>query len=673
MSELSVELQKQFEKERNTKNQWISCAFSLLVFVVHGIIFFWIPRTLRNKRFVKSNRFKSFFILLNIWNTFNYTLSIKIRRKRIYFKPSVLILFLFFILLNGKLCYNDTHDITYIPRTFVIAKRCARVGIGQIPAIFLLVTKGDFITGVTGLTYERTTFLHIWFSFMMFVVVTFHVAVVSYYWDKPEWSSIHPRYPKNVYGIIAYVTFVLLALGNVKFIRKYWYDQAMVNHRVQSFIMLLMAFFHNNSAKAMVIVGVHLLVLDKVIGRIYGIVHSKKSPTKGWSQFEMLDENVMKVSIPIKINHKFNPNSWFGLIKFKYGNWKAGQHIYFNVRKIDFFQHHPFMIASLPESGKMVIIIRKRNGFTKKMFEKFVELRDKQLAGEETEMDYILWYRPKLDRLFKRLQPMVKKVEPLLYKLKLKSKKESFPPDQEHTSLALPEYRKIVNPETVIWKVAFRGPLGGKCQPLLTFDSVAFLAQELGASFILPVCLDLLQTIDRKEVGKDYLGRPAHPTISLYWTVKSSRTISYYNYLLSKLIAFIKMGKLNLTVFIEDESSMTSRQTIELDPFTTIATNKKAPEVEVETEVEKCNSNASTDYVDDSLINKMYQPMDIDQTLKTHITSVKYTGNNYFKSLAILSCGEDPNFGRGAEYHVQGYRWMKQAPNIYFYNESYYT
>lgn len=133
------------------------------------------------------------------------------------------------------------------------------------------------------------------------------------------------------------------------------------------------------------------------------------------------------------------------------------------------------------------------------------------------------------------------------------------------------------------------------------------------------------------------------------------------------------MGKLNLTVFIEDESSMTSRQTIELDPFTTIATNKKAPEVEVETEVEKCNSNASTDYVDDSLINKMYQPMDIDQTLKTHITSVKYTGNNYFKSLAILSCGEDPNFGRGAEYHVQGYRWMKQAPNIYFYNESYYT
>lgn len=671
MSELSVELQKLIEKERNTKNQWISCAFSLVIFVAHGIIFFWIPRTLRQKRFVKSNRFKPFFVLLNIWNTFNYTLSIKLRSKRIYFKPSVLILFLFYILLNGKLCYNDTHDITYIPRTFVIAKRCARVGIGQIPAIFLLVTKGDFITGVTGLTYERTTFLHIWFSIMMFVVVTFHVAVVSYYWDKPEWSNIHPRYPKNVYGIIAYVTFVLLALGNVKFIRKYWYDQSMVNHRVQSFIMLLMAFFHNNSAKAMVIVGVHLLVLDKVIGRIYGIVHSKKSPTKGWSQFEMLDDDVMKVSIPIKIKKNFNPNSWFGLIKFKYGNWKAGQHIYFNVRKIDFFQHHPFMIASLPESEKMVLIVRKRNGFTKKMFERFIELRNKQLAGEETEMDYILWYRPKLDRLFQKLHPLLHKLDPVLQTLKFRSENDSTT-DQEETSTTLPEYRKIVNPETVIWKAAFRGPLGSKFQPLLTFDSVAFLAQDLGASFILPVCLDLLQTIDRKEVEKDYLGRPAHPAISIYWSVKSIKVISYYDHLLVKLVSFIKSGKLKLTVFIEEDYSTSNGQTIELNPFTS-ATKVKGIEVEVNTEVEKCSSGDSSDSIDDSLINKIFQSMDIDDILKTHITSVKYSGNNYFKSLAILSCGEDSNFGKSAEYHVQSYRWMKEAPNIYFYNESYYT
>ncbi|KAI5958169.1 hypothetical protein CANMA_004323 [Candida margitis] len=589
----------------------------------------------------------------------------------IYFKPSVLILFLFYILLNGKLCYNDTHDITYIPRTFVIAKRCARIGIAQIPAIFLLITKGDFITGVTGLTYERTTFLHIWFSFMMFVVVTFHVAVVSYYWDKPEWTSIHPRYPKNVYGILAYVTFVLLALGNVKFIRKYWYDQSMLHHRAQSFIMLLMAFFHNNSTKAMLIVGVHLLVLDKVIGRIYGIVHSKKSPTKGWSQFEMLDDDIMKVSIPIKINKNFNPNSWSGLIKFKYGNWKAGQHIYFNVRKIDFFQHHPFMIASLPGCGKMVIIVRKRNGFTKKMFEKFIKLQEKQLNGEETEMDYICWYRPKLDKCFAKLNPIFSKLEPLLHKLKLKSTKSQDSAAEQDISTALPEYRKVINPEIVTLKVAFRGPSGGKCQPLLTFDSVAFFAEDLGASFILPVCLDLLQTIDRKEVGKDYLGRPAHPMISIYWSVKSCKAIGYYSHLINKLIPFIKAGKLQISVFVQGPNSR--EPTLELNPFKpSVSFSKKGTEIDVTTEVEKYNSADSSDF-ENSLIKKSFQPMDIDQTLKAHITSIQYSSNNYFKSLAILSCGEDVNFGKSVEYYVQSYRWVKEAPNIYFYNESYYT
>ena len=60
----------------------------------------------------------------------------------------------------------------------------------------------------------------------------------------------------------------------------------MVNHRVHSFIMLLMAFINNDRAKAMVI-HIHLLVLDKVLGRIYGIA---QFPTKGLSEFEIPDD-----------------------------------------------------------------------------------------------------------------------------------------------------------------------------------------------------------------------------------------------------------------------------------------------------------------------------------------------------------------------------------------------
>ncbi|KAI5960849.1 uncharacterized protein KGF55_004419 [Candida pseudojiufengensis] len=671
---IPIDIQKEWESSRNTKYQWISCIFSLIVFLIHGIIFFWIPRHLRQKRFIKSNRFKPIFILYNIWNTFNYTLSFKIRKKVIYFKPSILILFLFYILLNTRLCYQYTSDITYIPKYMVLAKRWARIGIAQVPVVFLLITKGDFITGITGLTYERTTFLHIWFSFMMFVLITFHVTVVSYYWARPQYEDLHPKYPKNAYGIIAYITFVFLALGNIKIIRKYAYDYAMVHHRTQSFIMLLMAFFHNDSTKAMVVVGVHLLVIDKVVGRIYGIIHSKKSPTKGWSTFEILDDEIIKISIPIKVNKNFNPNSWFGLIKFKYGNWKAGQHIYFNVRKIDFFQHHPFTISSLSESGKMVLIVRKKNGFTEKMFEKVSTLIEKQLKGEEELMDYITWYRPKLDKILNVFRRT----------LKLKEIKTD----------EIPEYRKIKNPNTVILKAAFRGPSGAKFQPLITFDSVAFFCENLGASFILPVCLDLLQNIEAKEISKDYLFRPDKPIISIYWSIQHFKTINWYNHVIKKLLPFIESGKLSFNVYIDPSNEIQNTE-IELsklepeelvnstmdistttNPFKTTLVSKTS-EITTETQdISKLESNnsSSSEEIDYTLINKTYASLNINQQLNNHISNLKISDSNddkTFKSLAILSCGENHKFGKEVEYNLQNYRWIKNAPNIYFYNESY--
>lgn len=703
---LSVDMQKVLEADRNTKYQWESCIFSLVIFVINGILFFWIPRNLRQKRYTKSNRFKPYFVWLSIWNTINSSWSIKVFSKRYFFKPTILILFLFYILLNGKLCYHNTDDIVYIPRIFVVAKRCARIGIAQIPAIFLLVTKGDFITGITGLTYERTTFLHVWFSFMMFVVVTFHVGVVCYYWASPVYQDLHPKYPKNAYGILAYVTFVFLALGNIKLIRKLSFDLSMVHHRAQSFIMLLMAFFHNNHAKAMVIIGVHLLVLDKVIGRIYGIVHGIKSPTKGWSEFEMLDEETMKVSIPIKVNHKFNPNSWFGLIKFKYGNWKAGSHIYFNVRKIDFFQHHPFCISSLPDSGKMVLIIRKRNGFTKKMFEKVKDLQQKQNNGTETESDYIPKYRMKYNQLKNKY---------------FKKNKAATNTAEEEQQTKLPDYRKIVDPNIVILKTAFRGPSGAKCQPLITFDSVAFFAQELGATFILPIALDLLQTAEKKEVMKDYLGRPPHPVLNIFWTVKTKKHIFWLSHILDKMLKYIRDGRLTISVFVlENDVEMNTIEIIDENPFTlaaasvptlrleltltlaltlapppppplvtTPSTKKVTTQVE-QLELKKTNSSNLSEEEDEqegkgkgkgkeredvkpdySLLNINYKPLDSDEALQSHMASVKYSDENHFRSMAVVCCGEEHTFGKTVEYNLQHYRWIKHAPNMYFYNESF--
>ena len=193
----------------------------------------------------------------------------------------------------------------------------------------------------------------------MFLMMTAHVGIIGFYWAH-QITTLLLNIQKRLWNYRLCV-FCVLVFGNVALIRRYAFEFLMINHRVHSFIMLLMAFLHNDRAKAMVILAIHLLVLDKVLGRIYGIVHSLKSPTKGLSEFEILDDETLRVSIPVKTS-KTDPTPWYRLFLFKYGTWLAGLHVYLNVRKVDFFQHHPFAVASLPESGKITLVIKRETG-----------------------------------------------------------------------------------------------------------------------------------------------------------------------------------------------------------------------------------------------------------------------------------------------------------------------
>ncbi|CAI5760129.1 unnamed protein product [Candida verbasci] len=595
----TIDEQKALEASRNTRYQWISCLFNILLLLAHGIIFYWIPRAIRLERYVKSNRFKPIFRIFDIWQSLNFKFSIKIRHKQYFFKPSMLLLFLCFILLNGKFSYIETSDLDYQSKNLIIAKRCARVGLGSLPAMFLLIAKGDFVNGIFGISNDRGYFFHKWFSNMMFVLVSAHVIIMCYYWSQ---GLISPTYPKSAYGIIGYVTYVILQFGNNRYLRKWFYEGIMINHRVQSFIMLLVVFLHNDKAKAMVVLGVHLLVLDKVVNRIIGIVHYKKSPTKGYSRFEILNDEYLKVSIPIK-THAKNFNKWFNMLNYKYGSWKPGSHIYLNVRKIDFFQHHPFCIASLPEDKEIVLIIKTQKGFTKKLHNKVEEVKTKQLNGDIKE--------PK------------------------KSKSAKF--------------AKVEDPNIVKFKTMFRGPSGAKFHPLTTFDGVGFIIEDLGASFALPICLDLLQNIRVKNESKELLFRPTNPIIKLYWSIETQELVKFYDYIIDKLKPFISSGHLTIDIFLKE---------------------MEMKDIETNTVINKDISVIETTKSESLL--KYNNEMEISNIIFELVSLMKPEDPKNFKSLGILSCGHN-NFGDKIEYEIQKYRWVKDAPNLYFYNESFNT
>ena len=62
--------------------------------------------------------------------------------------------------------------------------------------------------------------------------------------------------------------------------------------------------------------------------------------------------------------------------------------------------------------------------------------------------------------------------------------------------------------------------------------------------------------------------------------------------------------------------------------------------------------------------------MNVKNILDSHIASMHFPEQKSYNTLAVMSCGLG-EFGKEVECETQKYTWVKGAPNIYFYNESY--
>ncbi|KAK6455921.1 ferric reductase [Scheffersomyces xylosifermentans] len=613
----SIPFYEQFyvEKERNIRYQWLNYLFCVMVFIVHGVLFYWIPRFLRNRRSVNSMKFKPFFVFLDVWESLNRCFSIRVPFTKYvhYYQPSLLILFVMFIIVNTRFCYLETADIDYLPRLYVIGKRVGRVGLGNLPMVYLLVTKNDLVSSITGLQHDRIVHLHQWFARLVFVMITIHMALCIQYWLSIDFL-VMLNIPPQIFGFIAYACLFLLTFANVKIIRRWAFDFFMVQHRIFSFIMLLLAFFHNGGSKAMVVLAVHQLVLDKIASRIFGIIHTRKSPTKGISEFEILDDETYRVTLTIK-KSSMDPKTWYNTLLPKYGTWKAGQHIYLTVGKVSRFQMHPFTIYSLAETGKIKLVIRKKNGFTKKLMNKIAKMKEEQLTPSTDDSD-----------------------------------------NDDHTadSLSIHEGPKDLN--IVKLKATFQGPYGGKYHTLTTFDSVAFFAAGSGASFTFPVCLDLMQTIEEKEINRDYLYRPKDPYIRFYWAIKKSDNITWYNDILKKLLPYVDSGKLMIDIYVTQEDD----GDIDVQDILHKVSEKNPTE----------NSIAqSSKYHVGPVITCGERP-NLGDIVAHHVNYLKVAEDHFYKALALLSCGPH-SFNNMIKIESQKHRWTKDSPSIYYYDEAF--
>lgn len=644
---MTIELKDQYfvEKERNTKYEFLAMLVSFLLPIIHGALFNWTPFYLRNKRDQKTLNHHKFWNMMRHYEAFTKVFKITIFKHAFFVQPAILVLIAIHLGINAVLCVAETAEIDYEPQLYVVSKRVGRIAVGNLPAILLFVAKNDFVSTLSGLDLDKSVFFHKWLGRFMFIAVTIHMALSLKYWlDLKFYIMI--MIPPQIFGMISYGCLGMLCLASFKFIRNFAFDFFLMQHRIFNFIMLLLAFFHNGGNKAAVLLAVHMLVLDRITSRVLGIVTKRRGPTKGMSEFEILDETTIRISIPVEIK-LHNQDRWFWFLVPRYGGWRAGQHVYLNVMKVSLFQYHPFTIASLPDSGKMVIVMKVMKGFTKGLLKKL----NKMEATEDEES--------------------LAEIQPVDSALQLTSSITSEGKLMEAAEdVALrPQIQELKNvidqftaPRIFNLKAGINGPYGAKYQPLTKFETVLFFSAGSGAAFTLPVALDLLKKIKERDEADDYMYRPENAKIKIVLALKEKANLQWFDHLWPEFLPFFNEGRAHLALHV----------TLEKPKSTVIDMNEKESkksETLEQTFVRQALYGSSSPSLQDwNGFSVTYGRPQFDDIITDAASELR--DPSYRKALACVGCGPEL-FNGEITLSCQKNRKVKHAPDVYCYTESF--
>lgn len=517
-------LQYFVEKKRNYKYEFLTLGLTMILPVIHGFLFLWIPWFLRSRRDASSLKFKHYFTFVKYFDSFTRVFRVSVIGRAFFIQPSLLVVMGIHLGLSGFFLIAETNDLDYQPRLYLVSKRVGRISISSIIMILLLVTKNNFVSACSGLPLDKSVFFHKWLGRFMFITATINMVLSLKYWLD---LYIMIKIPPQIFGFIAYSCLGMLNIASFRITRNFAFDLFLVQHRIFNFVMLLLVYFDNGGNHAAVLIGVHLLVLDRITSRVLGIIHKRRGPTKGISEFDILDDTTIRVSIPIKIKNSNNHKWWWTFVP-RYGNWRAGQHIHLNVSKVTWFQYHPFTISSLEDSGKIVLVIKVHKGFTRKLklrLQKLMQEKDEESAMES---DLASTHTTHTHLSSGETSDLVTSESANLVSASENDEIEFYTPSVQ-------DFRDIiasfVAPEILKMKAGINGPYGGVFQPLTRFDSVVGMSAGTGASFTLPVALDLLKTIRARDKADDYLYRPAHTSIVIVMAMKKITNLQWYDHL----------------------------------------------------------------------------------------------------------------------------------------------
>ncbi|KAI1928480.1 ferric-chelate reductase Frp1 [Ophidiomyces ophidiicola] len=248
-----------------------------------------------------------------------------------------------------------------------IGYRTGSVALAQMPLIFLLAAKTNFIAFFAGSSYERLNWLHRWTARTLWLTSTIHMCFWFRSWGRYNYILVKLKSDAiSQRGLVAWCILSLIVILSIAPLRRWNYEIFVVSHILTFLGFLVAVWYHSPPGLRMwVWIPIALVVFDRVMRVVFMAIanlplfsrRQQETPTGPRAKvgnsatFTPLPGGVTRITIQDPIV-----------------SWKPGQHVFLSCHSLLPLQSHPFTIASIPSDKRMEFIVRAEKGATKKMF-----------------------------------------------------------------------------------------------------------------------------------------------------------------------------------------------------------------------------------------------------------------------------------------------------------------
>ena len=242
-----------------------------------------------------------------------------------------------------------------------LALRTGMMAVGLMPFVYVLGSKVNFISMLTGTSHERLQVYHRWIArFMLFMATVHTIPFIHQPLHDGGVAELKEWYfsdNMNITGTVAYACLFVLVFGSMAGLRERCYEVWVITHIPLALVFLAYLFIHCEQlltswrylwgAAALYMLSVFLRLARKLSINNFLFLSS--------CQVEALEEELTRLTIRTPIA------------------WKPGQHVFVRFPFLEPWSSHPFTIVSIPtpdphgNDSAIVLMAKAQKGLTKRL------------------------------------------------------------------------------------------------------------------------------------------------------------------------------------------------------------------------------------------------------------------------------------------------------------------